>query len=61
MVDAQSICVGQRRPTNWATKALFFRFVFWHSIALGAIVGIIVMVYAYVLPQFVPHGLTFIH
>jgi hypothetical protein len=34
--------------------------VFWHSIALGAIVGIIVMFYAYVFPYLVPHGLTFI-
>ena len=31
------------------------------SDALGAIVGIIVMLYAYVFPHLVPHGLTFIH
>ena len=40
--------------------ALIFRFVFWHSVALAAIVGIIVMLYAYVFPGAVPHGLTFV-
>ena len=35
-----------------------FRYVFWHSIALAAIVGAIVMLYAYVFPGAVPHGLT---
>ena len=61
MVDAQSICVATAATNQLGNEGIIFRFVFWHSIALGAIVGIIVMVYAYVLPQFVPHGLTFIH
>jgi len=30
-------------------------------VALAAIVGIIVMMYAYVFPQFIPNGLNFIH
>jgi hypothetical protein len=34
--------------------------VAWHSVALGAIVGIIVMLYAYVFASFVPHGLQFV-
>jgi hypothetical protein len=34
--------------------------VFWHSIALGAIVGLIVIAYAYVFPGGVLHGLTFV-
>jgi hypothetical protein len=38
-----------------------FRFVFWHSVALASIVGVIVMPYAYVFPQFIPNGLNFIH
>jgi lactate permease len=37
-------------------EGFIFRFVVWHSIALGAIVGVIVMFYAYVAPQLVPHG-----
>jgi len=61
MVDAQSICVATAATNQLGNEGIIFRFVFWHSIALGAIVGIIVMVYAYVLPQLVPHGLTFIH
>jgi len=39
-------------------EGIIFRFVVWHSLALGAIVGIIVMVYAYVpwAKALVPHG-----
>jgi hypothetical protein len=33
-----------------------FRYVFWHSIALTAIVGAIVLLYAYVYPGAVLHG-----
>ena len=61
MVDAQSICVATAATNQLGNEGIIFRFVFWHSIALGAIVGIIVMLYAYVFPQFVPHGLNFIH
>src|SRR5947209_4283508 len=61
MVDAQSICVATAATNQLGNEGMIFRFVVWHSIALGAIVGIIVMCYAYVFPQFVPHGLTFIH
>jgi len=61
MVDAQSICVATAATNQLGNEGIIFRFVFWHSIALGAIVGIIVMLYAYVFPQLVPHGLTFMH
>ncbi|HXY25623.1 MAG TPA: L-lactate permease [Candidatus Acidoferrum sp.] len=61
MVDAQSICVATAATNQVGNEGTIFRFVFWHSVALGAIVGAIVMLYAYVFPQFVPHGLTFIH
>ncbi len=61
MVDAQSICVATAATNQLGNEGIIFRFVVWHSIALGAIVGIIVMLYAYVFPHFVPHGLTFIH
>jgi len=33
----------------------------WHSLALGAIVGLIVLAYAYVFPHLVPHGLNLGH
>jgi lactate permease len=61
MVDAQSICVATAATNQLGNEGMIFRFVFWHSIALGAIVGVIVMLYAYVFPNLVPHGLTFLH
>jgi lactate permease len=61
MVDAQSICIATAATNQVGNEGSIFRFVFWHSVALAAIVGIIVMLYAYVFPQFVPSGLNFIH
>ena len=61
MVDAQSICIATAATNQVGNEGSIFRFVFWHSVALAAIVGIIVMIYAYVLPQFIPSGLNFIH
>jgi lactate permease len=56
MVDAQSICVATAATNQVGNEGFIFRFVVWHSIALGAIVGLIVMFYAYVAPHLVPHG-----
>ncbi len=56
MVDAQSICVATAATNQVGNEGFIFRFVVWHSIALGAIVGGIVMFYAYVAPHLVPHG-----
>ncbi len=61
MVDAQSICIATAATNQVGNEGSIFRFVFWHSVALAAIVGIIVMFYAYVFPQFIPNGLNFIH
>ena len=61
MIDAQSICIATAATNQVGNEGSIFRFVFWHSVALAAIVGIIVMVYAYVFPQFIPSGLNFIH
>jgi len=60
MVDAQSIVVATSATNQVGNEGMIFRFVVWHSIALAAIVGIIVMLYAYVFPGGVPHGLTFV-
>jgi lactate permease len=60
MVDAQSIVVATAATNQVGNEGKIFRFVVWHSIALAAIVGAIVMIYAYVFPYAVPHGLTFI-
>ena len=60
MVDAQSICVATAATNQVGNEGTIFRFVFWHSIALGAIVGLIVLMYAYVFPNAVPHGVHLI-
>ena len=61
MIDAQSICIATAATDQIGNEGSIFRFVFWHSVALAAIVGLIVMMYAYVFPQFIPNGLNFIH
>jgi lactate permease len=60
MVDAQSITVATSATNQVGNEGMIFRHVFWHSIALGAIVGVIVLLYAYVFPGAVPHGLTIV-
>ena len=60
MVDAQSITIATAATEQVGNEGVIFRFVAWHSIALGAIVGVIVMLYAYVFSHAVPHGLTFV-
>jgi lactate permease len=61
MVDAQSICIATAATNQVGNEGSIFRFVFWHSVALAAIVGIIVFLYAYNFPGSIPRGLTFIH
>jgi lactate permease len=60
MVDAQSITIATSATNQVGNEGTIFRFVLWHSVALGSIVGIIVMLYAYVFRHLVPHGLTFV-
>jgi len=57
MIDAQSIVVAST-ATNWfGHEGSILRFVFWHSIALACLVGVLVMLQAYVSPftSLVPH------
>jgi lactate permease len=61
MIDAQSICIATAATNQVGNEGSIFRFVFWHSVALAAIVGFIVMLYAYVFQQAIPNGLNFIH
>ncbi|MCB8819590.1 L-lactate permease [Microvirga rosea] len=50
MIDAQSIVVAST-ATNWfGHEGTILRFVFWHSIALASLVGVLVMLQAYVYP-----------
>jgi lactate permease len=60
MVDAQSITIATSATEQVGNEGIIFRFVAWHSVALCAIVGIIVMLYAYVFQSAVPHGLQFV-
>jgi lactate permease len=60
MVDAQSITIATAATEQVGNEGVIFRFVAWHSVALGAVVGIIVTLYAYVFPHAVPHGLSFV-
>jgi lactate permease len=57
MVDAQSIVVATAATHQVGNEGRIFRFVLWHSIALGSFVGLIVMIYAYLFPGAVAHGL----
>lgn len=50
MIDAQSIVVAST-ATNWfGHEGTILRYVFWHSIALACLVGVLVMLQAYVWP-----------
>jgi lactate permease len=50
MVDAQSIVVAST-ATNWyGHEGAILRYVFWHSIVLASLVGILVFLQAYVPP-----------
>ncbi|HTR26668.1 MAG TPA: L-lactate permease [Terriglobales bacterium] len=60
MVDAQSITIATSATEQVGNEGIIFRFVAWHSFALCSIVGIIVMLYAYVFRAGVPHGLQFV-
>jgi lactate permease len=61
MIDAQSICIATAATNQVGNEGSIFRYVFWHSVGLAAIIGVIVMLYAYVFPQFIPSGLNFVH
>lgn len=60
MVDAQSIVVATAATNQVGSEGKILRAVIWHSIALAAIVGLIVMLFAYVFTSAVPHGLDFV-
>ncbi len=50
MIDAQSIVVAST-ATNWyGHEGTILRYVFWHSIVLACLVGVLVMLQAYVYP-----------
>ncbi|MEO8315409.1 MAG: lactate permease LctP family transporter [Pseudomonadota bacterium] len=54
MIDAQSIVVASSATNQQGKEAAIFKAVFWHSIVLASLVGLIVMFYAYVAPHLIP-------
>jgi lactate permease len=50
MIDAQSIVVASVATGFIGKEGVILRFVFWHSISLAALVGVFVMLQAYVYP-----------
>ena len=54
MIDAQSIVVSTAATGQVGEEGRILRFVFWHSIALVAIMGAIVMLQAYVFTFMIP-------
>jgi lactate permease len=54
MIDAQSIVVATAATGQSGQEGRILRFVFWHSLALAAIMACIVMLQAYVFTWMVP-------
>jgi lactate permease len=54
MIDAQSIVVATASTGQAGQEGRILRFVFWHSLALAVIMGVIVVLQAYVVPWMVP-------
>ena len=50
MIDAQSIVVASVATQQEGQEGTILRYVFWHSITLAALVGMVIFLYAKVLP-----------
>jgi lactate permease len=50
MIDAQSIVVASVATNYQGKEGVILRYVFWHSISLAALIGLFVMLQAYVYP-----------
>ena len=61
MIDAQSICIATAATNQVGQRRLHLPLRLLALRSPASIVGVIVMLYAYVFPQFIPNGLTFIH
>lgn len=56
MIAAQSLVIGCAATGQEGKEGLLFRAVLKHSLALGILVGLIVLLYAYVFPGAIPSG-----
>ena len=55
MIDAQSIVVASTATRWYGHEGDILRFVFWHSIVLACLVGLLVFLQAYVGPSASDH------
>jgi lactate permease len=60
MVAAQSLVIGCAVTGQEGQEGALFRAVLKHSLALMALVGLIVLMYAYVFPGAIPQGHQFL-
>jgi len=56
MIDAQSIVVATAATNQSGHEGQILRYVFWHSVALAAIMGLIVLAQAYLFPWMIPEA-----
>ena len=56
MIDAQSIVVAGAATGQQGQESKILRFVFWHSIALATLMGLLTLAQAYLIPWIVPSG-----
>jgi lactate permease len=54
MIDAQSIVVAGVATGQQGNEGEILRGVFWHSLALASLVGVVVFLQAYVFPWIIP-------
>src|SRR6202035_1342597 len=54
MIDAQSIVVSAAATQQPGQEGPILRFVFWHSVALAVLMGLLVMAQAYWWPWMIP-------
>jgi lactate permease len=54
MIDAQSIVVSAAATQQPGQEGAILRFVFWHSLVLAALMGVLVMLQAYVWTSIIP-------
>ena len=54
MIDAQSIVVAAVATGQSGSEGQILRFVFWHSLTLACLMGVLTFLQAYLLPWMVP-------
>ena len=54
MIDAQSIVVSAAATGQTGQEGAILRFVFWHSLALAVMMGLLVLAQAYVWTWMIP-------